>query len=174
MLKKTLIFLAAYLVTLSPSLLAQVQLGGHVYVPSTTDSTNGMTVLDLNGAVGTCNLVVASSGCTLLNSEFGTAGPDAPWVGTISMTGSVSGNVVIYLPYTPGRFYTIINPFSSLSQFTAQAWDVPSSSPEGDFVVIPAHGSITLWASINASGEDSYEPVGGPSSKLYLRGFHLR
>jgi hypothetical protein len=94
----------------APSLFAQVQLGGHVYVPSPTDSTGGYTIVTFT-ADGNCDLVTPVN-CTLTTSTGGAAGPDSPYAATLYVEDP--GNVLtttrqIFAPPSPGRIYTVSN-----------------------------------------------------------------
>lgn len=154
---RRLAFLASFLLAIPA--VSQVQLGGHVYVPSSTDSTNGLTRLSLFGAT-TCNLLNPVV-CTLENSNGDSPGPDAPYVGTLQIVENSGVVTNILLPYTPGRFYTVID--NSFLPASAQAWDVATSSPTGDIISIPANSTTLLWATFNSSGDPSYESIGGGS-----------
>jgi hypothetical protein len=94
----------------APSLFAQVQLGGHIYVPSPTDSTGGYTIITFT-ADGNCDLVTPVN-CTLTTSTGGAAGPDSPYAATLIVEDP--GNVLsmpryIFAPPSPGRIYTVLN-----------------------------------------------------------------
>jgi hypothetical protein len=94
----------------TPSLFAQVQLGGHIYVPSSTDSTGGYTTVTFT-ADGDCDLVTPVN-CTLTTSTGGAAGPDSPYAATLFVEDP--GNVLtttryIFAPPSPGRIYTVAN-----------------------------------------------------------------
>jgi hypothetical protein len=94
----------------APSLFAQVQLGGHVYVPSPTDSTGGYTTVTFT-ADGNCDLVTPVN-CTITTSTGGAAGPDSPYAATLYVKDP--GNVLtttryIFAPPSPGRIYTLAN-----------------------------------------------------------------
>jgi hypothetical protein len=94
----------------APTLFAQVQLGGHVYVPSPTDSTGGYTIVTFT-ADGDCDLVTPVN-CTLTTSTGGAAGPDSPYAATLNVEDP--GNVLtttryIFAPPSPGRIYTVSN-----------------------------------------------------------------
>jgi hypothetical protein len=94
----------------APSLFAQVQLGGHVYVPSPTDSTGGYTTVTFT-ADGDCDLVTPVN-CTLTTSTGGAAGPDSPYAATLNVEDPrsvLSTTRYIFAPPSPGRIYTVSN-----------------------------------------------------------------
>jgi hypothetical protein len=104
--KLTLLFALLF----APSIFAQVQLGGHIYVPSSTDSTGGYTTVTFT-ADGDCDLVTPVN-CTLTTSTGGAAGPDSPYAASLYVQDP--GNVLtttrqIFAPPSPGRIYTVLN-----------------------------------------------------------------
>ena len=89
---------------------AQVPLGGHAYVPSSSDSTNGMVIVTWN-VDATCTLTAPSPNCALTYLSGGTPGSDGPYVGTLYVYDNVgiSPDDQIIVPLSPGRFYFVNN-----------------------------------------------------------------
>jgi hypothetical protein len=100
------LFLALFI---TAPLWAQVQLGGHVYVPSSTDSTNGLTVITFT-ADGDCDIITPVN-CTLTNFA-GNPDISSPYTGTLVIgdpNGFLTTQRNIIAPDSPGRTFIIIN-----------------------------------------------------------------
>jgi hypothetical protein len=100
------LFLALFI---AAPLCAQVQIGGHVYVPSTTDSTNGLAIVNFT-ADGDCD-VIAQVNCTLTNFA-GNPDISSPYTGTLIVldpNGVLTATRNLILPNSPGRVYNIQN-----------------------------------------------------------------
>jgi hypothetical protein len=100
------LFLALFI---TAPLSAQVQIGGHVYVPSTTDSTNGLTVITFT-ADGDCDIITPVN-CTLTNFA-GNPDISSPYTGTLVIgdpNGFLTTQRNIIAPDSPGRTFIIIN-----------------------------------------------------------------
>ena len=107
--KKSLAILAVFSLSVSCAF-AQVQIGGHIYVPSTSDSTLGMVNANFT-ADGDCD-VSTQTNCALTTYTGGAAGPSGPFVGTMQIQdyGHVlTGPHLITLPASPGRTYNLVN-----------------------------------------------------------------
>jgi len=90
---------------------AQSKVGGHLYVPSTTDSTNGMAVVDFSAA-GDCTLSPLTNCQIYLPDGVTVAGIDGPYVGTFAITDThnlLTGPFNINLVDSPGREATVVN-----------------------------------------------------------------
>lgn len=133
----------------SPPASAQIPLGGHVYVPSSSDSINGQTNVVMTDA--NCTLT-APSGCTVQTSQGGTA--DAPYTGTLVVTSSVpltaTRNIVV--PLSPGRGYTVYNKTTG-----GQSIQIIGSSGTG--VVITNSASLPI--TVNSDGTNYNIAAGG-------------
>lgn len=145
--KKSILLLTSFLLAIPA--LAQVQLGGHVYVPSTTDSNGGFSYLSVT-ASGTCNLLTAASsptnGCGLYKDIYGTpTGPDGPWNQTLEILNSTTNSTVVYMPCSDGRTWTINDVQDSTNGMTMQAYNVSTSTPYGAAVSFADNGSTILW-----------------------------
>jgi hypothetical protein len=102
--------LALFTLLSSLTMSAQVQLGGHVYVPSSTDSTNGLAIVNFT-ANGNCD-IVAQTNCLVTNASGGPFDVSLPYTGTLIVNdpGNVlTGNNRVFLPNSPGREYNIEN-----------------------------------------------------------------
>ena len=111
--------IALFALLFSLPIAAQVQLGGHVYVPSTTDSTNGFANVTIT-ANGVC-IVVSQTNCTLTTFSGAPFDASLPYVGTLAVNDPnnlLTGDTVILLPISPGREYNVINDTSQTLDFT--------------------------------------------------------
>ena len=100
-------FFVAFLIVVSLGLRAQVPLGGHTYVPSTTDSNAGQTNVVMTDA--DCTLTSPGSACAAVDT--GGYAADAPYLGTLKVTSSVSltSTRALNVVLSPGRQYTVFN-----------------------------------------------------------------
>lgn len=155
--KKTLVSITLFFASLVAAT-AQVQLGGHPYVPSSTDSNGGAVVLTTGGA-STCNLYILAGGCAITYYGGGAVGADGPWVGTI-IIGTLAGAppYTLYIPWTPGRNYTIVN--STAHDILLQAWDITTSAASGTVTDLAGRSQVLLTASFDTSSNQSYETIG--------------
>lgn len=154
--KKTLVSITLFFASLVAAT-AQVQLGGHPYVPSSTDSNGGAVVLTTGGA-STCNLYILAGGCAITYYSGGAVGADGPWVGTI-IIGTLAGAppYTLQLPWTPGRNYTIVN--STAHDILLQAWDITTSAASGTVTDLAGRSQVLLTASFDTSSNQSYETI---------------
>ena len=129
--------------------LAQVPLGGHVFVPSSSDSTNGEVQLTFI-ANGNCSITSPAPNCTVSDIYGNPMGASAPYVGAIYVYDSVgigAGNVIT-LPFSPGRAYFINNT-------TTQ--DLGFWGGTGATVTVPANSTgFEIWS----DGTTGYFSVG--------------
>jgi hypothetical protein len=139
---KNLIYFLAFVFALP--LAAQVQLGGHVYVPSSTDSTNGLAIVTFTTfAADTVCIVSTQSNCTVTSASGAAFDPSLPYVGAYDIEdgGSLLGNGIVVLPQAPGRIFHVANN-------TAQPIGI--SDPAGDYVETVFPGtSLTYWLDEN-------------------------
>lgn len=144
LLRKRGLRLASLLLLAAPAM-AQIQLGGHVYVPSTSDSTNGAITVNINGN-GTCTLTSPSgSVCTITAG----AGASAPYVGAVNVTGSSGLTVQLVVPLSPGRTFGIYNGSGST---------ISAGGSSGASVSIPIN---TLVYVVCPDGANYYTQAGG-------------
>lgn len=102
---------------------AQVQLGGHIIVPSSSDSSLGQSAVVMTDA--DCTLASAA-GCTVNHG---------PYVKTLYVTGTLTNTRGLIVILGPGREYTITNA-------TNQVLNVGGAT--GTFVAIPAGTSTSI------------------------------
>lgn len=160
MLKKLTLFLASLFVALP--LAAQVQIGGHVYVPSSTDSSLGAAYFTTGGS-STCNAYAIVAPCVLSPTPAGAqGGADMPWVGTIYIN-SLAGAppYTLLLPWTVGRNYTIVN--QTGHDVLLQAWNIPGAAVSGTITDLAAASQVLLAASYKTTVQ-SYEAVNASTS----------
>jgi hypothetical protein len=132
--------LALFALLFSLPISAQVQLGGHVYVPSTTDSTNGLTIVTFT-ANGNCN-IVKQINCVLTSSSGGTFDASLPYTGTLIVndpSNLLTENRSVFLPLSPGRQYNVENNTS----FTL---DFQSTAMESGVLVSPGLLFASIWS----------------------------
>jgi hypothetical protein len=159
--KKTLLIFSLLLNSISA--FSQVQLGGHVYVPSTSDSTLGQASV----------VFTADANCTLLTATNCTVsgGVSGPWTGSLLVTGTISATRNIVVPLSPGRFYTVENATTG-----GQAVQIIGATGTGATI---ASGSraVLAWSdgtnyydlsggTIGGSISDTYIPVGTAANTI--------
>lgn len=147
-LKSLLAFVAVLLMTTGLSR-AQVQLGGHVFVPSTTDSTLGQTSVVFTSDAN-CTVATATN-CTV------SGGVSGPYTGTLVVTGTISAARSVVVPLSPGRSYTVEN-----KTIGGQAITVIGATGNG--VAVPNGQTAT----VNSDGTNYFTALGGVlTSTLY-------
>ena len=140
----------AFLIVVSLGLRAQVPLGGHTYVPSTTDSNAGQTNVVFT-VDGDCDLTAASHpNCTA--SDTGGFTIDAPYSGTLKVTSTVSLTAprTLTVVLSPGRDYHVWNETTGAQLLTIKG--VTGAS-------VSAANSATTPTTINSDGTN-YGRVG--------------
>ncbi len=136
------------LVLTSLSTLAQVPLGGHVYVPSTTDSTNGLIILQFN-VDGNCSVVTPAPNCSETYANGSAVGADGPYVGAIYIYAAVAltGGNIVSLPFSPGRSYFVNN---------TSGYNIVLSGGTGPTVTVAPGATSQVWT----DGISGYYQVG--------------
>ena len=149
---KKLILMLALIPLVSAVLRAQVPLGGHTYVPSTTDSNAGQTNVVMTDA--DCTLTSPGSACAAVNT--GGYAADAPYLGTLKVTSSVSltSTRTINVVMSPGRQYTVFNQTTGGQSLNVCAAASCVLVPNGSAPVIVVSEGSGL-SEIHASSADS-------------------
>jgi hypothetical protein len=146
------VFLATILFMALP-LTAQVQLGGHPYVPSSTDSTGGFVyVTFLQDA--DCNLSTPSPTCSITYTNTVVAGSDGPYVQGMEFDDpshilTTARNVIS--PAGPGQIYSAFNN-------TNQQLNIDLPDLVNDFPLLP-NAIVQLMQS-----DDGFFPTNLPCS----------
>lgn len=121
---------------------AQVQLGGHVFVPSSTDSSLGQASVVFTSDAN-CTLVPATN-CTV------SGGMGGAYTGTLVVTGTISATRQLIVPLSPGRAYTVENK-------TTGGQNIQLIGATGGGITVP-NGTIVTVVS---DGANYLTPAGG-------------
>ena len=130
---------------------AQVQLGGHISIPSSSDSIGGLTYVKFT-ANGACNIITQTN-CTITNSSGGAPDSSTIYTDTIVISDPSSlltGTVSITIPLSPGKTVVVKNN-------TNQAITIASSS-----IIIFKGNALKMW-----SDGTSYYSTEYPLSGMY-------
>ena len=138
----------AFLIVVSLGLRAQVPLGGHTYVPSTTDSNAGQTNVVMTDA--DCTLT-SQTGCTAVDTSNYAA--DAPYLGTLNVTSSVAltSTHKVNVVASPGRHYTVLNRTTGGQTISVCALSSCVAVPNGSGPSIVVSDGSALYAVANST-----------------------